>query len=583
MDWLFRRHKLQDARLSITNARAVLPYVLAWCAFMGIAVPVYFHSGNIAAKVIYAQGTLVAVLGAFITRYSGNPEHVLATAAIVYANAITTMCTSVIYLGYEQVGAVCALLLLPGLAAPFVKVKALAALGMCSAWSLFASLILHDVVHIADGTSAVPVYVGGLQYCLLLVVFLVRLTKLAEGESLPLVRMGTCSVDTPTAAHEEREGRRSRDEEDSVVVSAVEEAQSTLVSSGSLSTHETPRRQMRPEMAYLPQLQMSYPTTAPPAPPDVPSHFFSAASTFQTQSTLTSGEGMMEGSFLGKSGISTQSGEWTVDMPGRTVSRPVSPNSIPPSNISPAPMLNLSPPSPDPTHRPAALLPASSKERRSGVHYLDEVKAPSSTLTIPQGAHPIGGSPKAGGSLACPAQKGTSYRVRAESRHETTTPSDVKTITRTLRWRKGELLGQGGFGKVHRGLNLETGQFMAVKSVEFDVKDKAVATKMAQLANEIKVISQLNHLHVVRYFFTEKSGLTVNIFMEFVSAGSVANLLKIFGPLEEDTVVNYTYQILVGLAGVHMCGVTHRDIKGANLLITATGIEFPHFFEKKIL
>ena len=36
----------------------------------------------------------------------------------------------------------------------------------------------------------------------------------------------------------------------------------------------------------------------------------------------------------------------------------------------------------------------------------------------------------------------------------------------------------------------------------------------------------------------------LNILMEFCPGGSVAHLLKAFGPLEEDVIRAYTYQIL---------------------------------------
>ena len=36
-----------------------------------------------------------------------------------------------------------------------------------------------------------------------------------------------------------------------------------------------------------------------------------------------------------------------------------------------------------------------------------------------------------------------------------------------VHWTRGELIGQGAFGKVYMGLNNETGQLMAVKQVAF--------------------------------------------------------------------------------------------------------------------
>lgn len=36
-----------------------------------------------------------------------------------------------------------------------------------------------------------------------------------------------------------------------------------------------------------------------------------------------------------------------------------------------------------------------------------------------------------------------------------------------IRWRKGELIGCGAFGRVHMGMNLDSGELLAVKEVDF--------------------------------------------------------------------------------------------------------------------
>eukprot|EP01063_Lacrimia_lanifica_P035551 TRINITY_DN6808_c0_g1_i1.p1 TRINITY_DN6808_c0_g1~~TRINITY_DN6808_c0_g1_i1.p1 ORF type:complete len:1140 (+),score=225.76 TRINITY_DN6808_c0_g1_i1:118-3537(+) len=148
----------------------------------------------------------------------------------------------------------------------------------------------------------------------------------------------------------------------------------------------------------------------------------------------------------------------------------------------------------------------------------------------------------------------------------------VRTVEKTVQWRKGDLLGQGGFGKVYLGYNQETGTLMAVKSIEFSSTDKQLKQRLQQLALEIKIMAPLDHPHIVKHYFTERSGLVVNIFMEYVPGGSLHTILDSFGRLEEDVVVQYTHQILEGIAHLHSLGIIHRDIKSCNVLMTVDGV-----------
>ena len=55
------------------------------------------------------------------------------------------------------------------------------------------------------------------------------------------------------------------------------------------------------------------------------------------------------------------------------------------------------------------------------------------------------------------------------------------------------------------------------------------------------------------------------------AGGSIAGLLKRLGPFDDRVVVAYSRQIIAGLKYLHGNGIAHRDIKGANLLLTPTG------------
>ena len=59
-----------------------------------------------------------------------------------------------------------------------------------------------------------------------------------------------------------------------------------------------------------------------------------------------------------------------------------------------------------------------------------------------------------------------------------------------------------------------------------------------------------------------------NIFFEWMAGGSVAGLLEHYGPFHERVVLNYTQQILRGLAYLHDLNIVHRDLKVINLHVS---------------
>jgi serine/threonine protein kinase len=54
--------------------------------------------------------------------------------------------------------------------------------------------------------------------------------------------------------------------------------------------------------------------------------------------------------------------------------------------------------------------------------------------------------------------------------------------------------------------------------------------------------------------------------------GSVADLLKKFGPFPLGQIKSYSLQILTGLEFLHKNEVIHRDIKGGNILVDEMGV-----------
>lgn len=89
------------------------------------------------------------------------------------------------------------------------------------------------------------------------------------------------------------------------------------------------------------------------------------------------------------------------------------------------------------------------------------------------------------------------------------------------------------------------------------------------LLREIDLMRGLRHPNIVEYIgasVDEGLGL-VYIFQEWVSGGSVAHLLKLFGPFKEGAILRYTRQILQGLAYLHDHNIVHRYMQTSKALL----------------
>ena len=126
-------------------------------------------------------------------------------------------------------------------------------------------------------------------------------------------------------------------------------------------------------------------------------------------------------------------------------------------------------------------------------------------------------------------------------------------------------LGVGGMGIVYLATYLKGGQKVAVKVLAPDLTaDPKVAKRFER---EIEILKKLKHPNIVRYFGGGISGGQRFYAMEFVSGGTVDDVLKKKGRLSWEQAVAYGIQIAKALEHAHNAGIIHRDLKPGNLLL----------------
>lgn len=132
---------------------------------------------------------------------------------------------------------------------------------------------------------------------------------------------------------------------------------------------------------------------------------------------------------------------------------------------------------------------------------------------------------------------------------------------------KDECIGKGSFGEVYKGREVSTGRTVALKLVDLEKADDEIEV----IQREIKVMSQISNPYVVQYYSSLMNGSTLWIIMEYMSEGSLKELLDHVGPFPEEAIATVLRALFRGLDYVHKGRKVHRDIKAANILLSDHG------------
>ncbi|XP_019335335.1 mitogen-activated protein kinase kinase kinase 4 isoform X5 [Alligator mississippiensis] len=137
----------------------------------------------------------------------------------------------------------------------------------------------------------------------------------------------------------------------------------------------------------------------------------------------------------------------------------------------------------------------------------------------------------------------------------------------TFKWQRGNKIGEGQYGKVYTCISVDTGELMAMKEIRFQPNDHKT---IKETADELKIFEGIKHPNLVRYFGVELHREEMYIFMEYCDEGTLEEVSKL--GLQEHVIRLYSKQITIAINVLHEHGIVHRDIKGANIFLTSSGL-----------
>lgn len=164
----------------------------------------------------------------------------------------------------------------------------------------------------------------------------------------------------------------------------------------------------------------------------------------------------------------------------------------------------------------------------------------------------------------------------------------TNAVLQNGKYRIEGVLGQGGFGITYLASQVSLNRKVTIK--EFFMKElcnrneqtsqvsvpsmgsvDTVARFRAKFVKEAQTIAALNNPHIIHIHDIFEENGTAYYVMDYLSGGSLSDLVQRNGILAEATALGYIRQVADALSYIHARNINHLDIKPSNVLIDGNG------------
>jgi serine/threonine protein kinase len=135
-------------------------------------------------------------------------------------------------------------------------------------------------------------------------------------------------------------------------------------------------------------------------------------------------------------------------------------------------------------------------------------------------------------------------------------------------------IGAGGMGEVYRARDTRLDRIVAIKVLPVHLANRSELRE--RFEREARTIASLNHPHICTLHDIGKQDGIDFLVMEYLESEKHETRME-KNPIPQEQVVHYDIEISDALDKAHRKGVTHRDLKPGNIMLTKSGTKLLDF------